>query len=107
MEILEQYVQAVAHITAAVGQPFLLATENGRMLGWGGPRTTWNVTLVWADTVTANVTYQVVPAEYLATIAKVDRVVGAMLRLNIPCDVLKQSELSHFRTNWQPAFALQ
>ena len=75
MEILEQYVQAVAHITVAVGQPFLLATENGRALVWGGPRTTWQVPLAWADT------------EYLATIAKVDRVVGAMLRLNIPCDV--------------------
>jgi hypothetical protein len=84
-EDLEQYGQAVATITAATDQPFLTSTPGGKMR-WSHARAQHHPRHGGRGACVGQLSYRVIPAEYLATLAIVDRVVGWMRRLGIRCE---------------------
>jgi hypothetical protein len=53
---------------------------------WGSPTQLYTIS-VFTGPVRVHIGYRVVPADYLTTLAVVDRIFGPMLRSGIPCEI--------------------
>ena len=92
MLMTEMYARAISEITAATGLPFLTCTENGEVMVWGSIASPYTITVSTAPGMRVHISHFVKSDDYLATLAILDRISGAMLRLGIPCEIEQERD---------------